>query len=101
MRNRYIVLTLVVCLAPLAIRWAYIRYTELPKNVVLATGPESGEWTQLSNNLADAIERIGEAHRRIDVTRENQTSGAIDHLKRIDEKQVDFALYMRGARGRH
>jgi TRAP-type uncharacterized transport system substrate-binding protein len=70
----------------------------LPESITIATGPESGEWDALSQNLHNAIEANCEG---VNVKLEN-TRGALHHLELLkktpNDGGVHFALYLRGSR---
>lgn len=91
---RSIVVVAFIISAPLLIHWAYLWFTALPEQITVATGPVNGQWRTISLRLAKAIEsRCG-----VDVQTSDPTEGSLQHLRLLRDKEVDFALYMRGSR---
>lgn len=89
------VAVLLLISTPFLLRWSYLAYTALPETVRIATGPAEGEWQRLSGSLQRSIEQRCDG---VTVQRyAEHTDGALEHLALLEQGEVDFALYLRGA----
>ncbi len=77
---------------PFAVTSIYRRMTELPEQIVIATGPQGGLYRELAENLQQEIEQ----QLKVDVTLEHETHGSLDNLRLLRAGKVDFALYQPG-----
>ncbi len=85
------VAVLVIAL-PVLVSWSYHRWTALPEEVVLATGPSGGRYEALSNSLAEVLREEFDV-----VVRTVPSEGSLDNLQLLRSGEVDFALYQHGA----
>lgn len=96
-RFRTVVVIALLILTPFLIRWGYLHFTALRDEIRMATGPEHGEWRELSLNLKRSIESKTPV-----AVGAPLTEGSVQHLELLqgdpEAERVDFALYMRGSR---
>jgi TRAP transporter TAXI family solute receptor len=83
---------MVIVLLPLIFYMVYVRWTALPKEITIATGPEGGLYRELSDSLARRIEtELGIKVHMI------ETRGSVDNLLLLQSGRADFALYQPGS----
>lgn len=78
-------------LLPFGVRWLYLWVTAYPDEIVFATGAEQGRYRAISEALAKRIQAELEIQVRL-----IGTNGSLDNLRRLQRREVDFALYQPG-----
>lgn len=94
MRKTIIGIAVIAALAtlPFLVPAIYHQFTAFPKSIMIASGPQEGQYQQIAANLAEEIEtQLG-----IEVKLEKDTHGSLDNLRLLRQGDVDFALYQPG-----
>ncbi|WP_339909646.1 TAXI family TRAP transporter solute-binding subunit [Symmachiella dynata] len=94
MRKTIIGIGIVAALAtlPFLVPAIYHQFTAFPKSIMIASGPQEGQYQQIAADLAKEIEsQLG-----IEVKLEKETHGSLDNLRLLRQGDVDFALYQPG-----
>jgi uncharacterized protein len=82
-----IAIVVLLVLLPILVGWWYRAVTALPRSVTIATGPASGRYRVVAEQLADSIrDELG-----LDV-RTVSTSGSFENLRLLRSGEVDFAI---------
>lgn len=94
LRFRSVAVVFLIIAAPLLVRSVYLWITSPPREITITTGPELGQWLELSNNLAKAVT----SRTKVNVKYfEDVTQGSVQHLDLLRSGRVDFALCLRGS----
>lgn len=80
---------------PFVVAGVYRWMTALPKEIVIATGPEGGRYRVIAEKLKQAIEDKTEI--KVELV---HTQGSMENLHKLESGEVDFCLYQPGTRER-
>ena len=87
-----IAIVAILILLPVIVHAGYRRWTALPGKITIATGPGGGLYQQVTEDLADQIQKRFPNLKVVTL----DTNGSLDNLRLLQAGEADFAMYQPG-----